>query len=357
MKRRPCLLVLLTLIPLVAAAGCGQATPTTQPTPVAETTKTATTAPSPTPLPQPTATPEPPAAPAEELLAPQGIPQETYYTPNTALPIEERVADLLARMTLAEKIGQMTLVEKGSIVDTDITQRAIGGLLSGGGGYPETNTPDAWASMVDGFQEHALQSRLGIPLIYGVDAVHGHNNVYGAVIFPHNVGLGAANDPTLMERIGRVTAVEMIATGIYWNYAPCVAVPQDIRWGRTYEGYGEDPELVSTLGAAYLRGLQGNDLAAPDTVLATAKHYVGDGGTAWGSSTNPGYRIDQGVTEVDEATLRAVHLPPYVAAIEAGAKNIMISYSSSRRNWALTALWYPIGVASTRSRMTTTRPW
>jgi beta-glucosidase len=255
------------------------------------------------------------------------VPENAAYQ-QAALPIEERVADLLARMTLAEKVGQMTLVEKGSIVEEDITKRAIGGLLSGGGGYPEPNTAEAWAQMVDGFQTYALESRLGIPLIYGVDAVHGHNNVYGAVIFPHNIGLGAAGDPELMERIGRVTAAEMIATGIYWNYAPAVSVPQDARWGRTYEGYSENTELVSTLATAYLRGLQGESLAAPDTVLATPKHFIGDGGTTWGSSTSPGYEIDQGVTEVDEATLRAVHLPPYVAAIEAGARSIMVSYSS-----------------------------
>jgi beta-glucosidase len=255
------------------------------------------------------------------------VPEDAAYK-QADLSITDRVADLLERMTLEEKVGQMTLVEKNSIVEKDITHRTIGGLLSGGGGYPETNTAEAWAEMVDGFQEYALASRLGIPLIYGVDAVHGHNNVYGAVIFPHNIGLGAAGDPTLMERIGRATAAEMVATGIYWNYAPAVSVPQDIRWGRTYEGYSEDTELVSMLAAAYLRGLQGDDLSDPLTVLATPKHFVGDGGTAWGSSTTPGYQIDQGVTEVDEATLRALHLPPYVAAIEAGARCIMISYSS-----------------------------
>jgi beta-glucosidase len=255
------------------------------------------------------------------------VPEDAAYKQDD-LPIAERVADLLARMTLAEKVGQMTLVEKGSIVEQDITGRGIGGLLSGGGGYPETNTAAAWAEMIDGFQEHALASRLGVPLIYGVDAVHGHNNVYGAVIFPHNIGLGAAGDVGLMARIGRATASDMIATGIYWNYAPAVSVPQDIRWGRTYEGYSEDTELVSALATAYLRGLQGDDLADPLSVLATPKHFVGDGGTAWGSSTTPGYQIDQGVTEVDEATLRAIHLPPYLTAIEAGARSIMISYSS-----------------------------
>ncbi len=255
------------------------------------------------------------------------VPEDAAYK-QADLPIKDRVADLLERMTLEEKVGQMTLVEKGSIVESDITQHTIGGLLSGGGGYPETNTAEAWAEMVDGFQEYALESRLGIPLIYGVDAVHGHNNVYGAVIFPHNIGLGAAGDAELMERIGQATAIEMVTTGIYWNYAPAVSVPQDVRWGRTYEGYSEDTELVSTLAMAYLRGLQGDELSDPLTVLATPKHFVGDGGTAWGSSTTPGYQIDQGVTDVDEATLRAIHLPPYVDTIEAGARNIMISYSS-----------------------------
>ncbi len=265
---------------------------------------------------------------AQPSPTPTWIPVEedaAYKRPE--LPIEERVDDLLSRMTLEEKIGQMTLVEKNSIVSEDITKKYIGALLSGGGGYPDPNTPQSWAEMVNGFQEYALQSRLGIPLLYGVDAVHGHSNVYGAVIFPHNIGLGAARDAALMERIGRATAAEMVATGIYWNYAPAVSVPQDIRWGRTYEGYSENTELVSSLAAAYLRGLQGTDLADSSTVLATVKHFVGDGGTVWGSSSTPGYMIDQGVTDVDEATLRAIHLPPYIAAIEAGAESIMISYS------------------------------
>jgi len=247
---------------------------------------------------------------------------------NPQLPVEERVEDLLARMTLEEKIGQMTQVEKNSIAKNDLTTRFIGSLLSGGGGYPVPNTPENWARMVNEFQAYALSSRLGIPLIYGVDAVHGHNNVAGAVIFPHNGGLGAANDPELMERIGRITAAEMVATGAYWNFGPVVAVPQDIRWGRTYEGYGENTALVATLGAAYLHGLQGDDLAGPATVLGTPKHYVGDGGTAWGTPSTANYMLDGGTTEVDEATLRAIHLPPYVAAIEAGAKSIMISFSS-----------------------------
>ncbi len=268
------------------------------------------------------AVPEPTPGPEREA-----VPADAPYK-NPDLPVDERVADLLARMTLADKIGQMTLVEKNSIIPDDIAARGIGGLLSGGGGYPTPNTPEAWAEMVDDFQAYALESPLAIPLIYGVDAVHGHNNVQGAVIFPHNIGLGAANDPALMAQIGRVTALEMIATGIYWDYAPVVAVPQDIRWGRTYEAYGENTDLVTALAVAYMQGLQGEDLAAPDTVLATPKHYVGDGGTAWGSSTTGSYQLDQGVTDVDEATLRAIHLPPYAAVIEAGSQNIMTSYSS-----------------------------
>ncbi|MBN1286825.1 MAG: glycoside hydrolase family 3 C-terminal domain-containing protein [Anaerolineae bacterium] len=258
-----------------------------------------------------------PPAPAVEDNAP-------YRDPD--LPVAERVDDLLARMTLAEKIGQMTLVEKNSILPNDITGVYIGALLSGGGGYPPENTPAAWAAMVNGFQAYALATRLGIPLLYGADAVHGHNNVRGAVIFPHNIGLGAADDPELMEQIGRVTALEMAATGVYWNFAPVVAAPQDIRWGRTYEGYSENTERVARLAAAYLRGLQGDDLAARTTVLATPKHFVGDGGAVWETSTR--YIIDQGVTDVDEETLRAVHLPPYIAAIDAGAMSIMASFSS-----------------------------
>ena len=185
--------------------------------------------------------------------------------------------------------------------------------------------------MVTGFQEYALQSRLGIPLLYGADAVHGHNNVVGAVIFPHNIGLGATRNPELVEEIGRATAASVAATGVSWNFAPTVTVPQDIRWGRTYEGYSENTELVTELGTAYLRGLQGDDLASADTVLATAKHYLGDGGTIFGTSTQEiikPYILDQGDTQVDEETLRAVHLPPYEAAVAAGAHSIMASFSS-----------------------------
>jgi beta-glucosidase len=243
---------------------------------------------------------------------------------DASLSPEERADDLLARMTIDEKIGQMTLVEKNSINPDDITGLFIGGLLSGGGGSPGSNTPEGWAEMVDGFQEKALATRLAIPMIYGADGVHGHNNLRGAVIFPHNIGLGATRNPELVEKTCNITAQEMMATGIYWNYAPVVAVPQDIRWGRIYEGFSENTDLVSELAVACLKGMQ----SGSPYVVATPKHFVGDGGTVWGSSTTGDYDIDQGVTDVDEATLRAIHLPPYKAAIDAGAQSIMVSFSS-----------------------------
>jgi beta-glucosidase len=235
-------------------------------------------------------------------------------------------------MTLAEKIGQMTQVENRSIAPDEVAEHAIGSVLSGGGGNPEPNTPANWATMVHSYQEAALQTRLGIPLLYGVDAVHGHSNVRGAVVFPHNIGLGASRDASLVKRIGRITALEALATGIHWVFAPAVSVPQDVRWGRTYEGFSEDTDLVTQLGVAHLQGLQSvdgtTDLGHPQTVLASVKHFVGDGGTTWGSNTTNDWIIDQGETEVDEATLRAIHLPPYIAALEAGARNIMVSHSS-----------------------------
>lgn len=248
---------------------------------------------------------------------------------NPDLPIAERVADLLGRMTLEEKIGQMTLIEKNSIDPAAVAAYAIGGVLSGGGGYPAgNNTVAGWAEMVNGYQAAALSTRLAIPIIYGVDAVHGHNNLAGAVIFPHNIGLGAARNPDLVAEIGRITALEMMATGIYWNYAPVLAVPQDIRWGRTYEGYSENTDLVTELATAMLVGLQGDDIGLPTSVLGTPKHYVGDGGTAFGTSPLSDGLLDRGVTDVDEAELRAVHLAPYISAIENGARSIMISFSS-----------------------------
>jgi beta-glucosidase len=247
--------------------------------------------------------------------------------------VDERVAALLGEMTVDEKIGQMTQVEKNSIDPANSAAFYLGSILSGGGGYPDPNTPRAWYEMVDAYQQAALGTRLGIPMIYGVDAVHGHNNVEGATIFPHNVGLGAMNDPALVEQVCRATALEMNATGIRWDFGPVIAVPQDIRWGRAYEGYGEDPDLVSRLGTACIKGLQGAGLSAEGTSAATAKHFIGDGGTAFGSSTATGptgpYLLDQGVDQMDEATLLELFLPPYQAAVDSGARIVMASYSST----------------------------
>lgn len=246
---------------------------------------------------------------------------------NPDLPVEERVEDLLSRMTLEEKIGQMTLVENRTMTVDSVTSFMIGGVLSGGGGYPTPNNAESWAEMVDGFQSGALATRLAIPLIYGVDAVHGHNNVYGATIFPHNIGLGATRNAELVAQTAEITAKEMIATGIYWDYAPVMAIPQDIRWGRTYEGFGENTELVDELSNAYMLGLQGN-LGDPLSVLATPKHYVGDGSAMWGTSPFGTSNIDRGDARIDEATLRSRDLVPYLDAIENGAMSIMASYSS-----------------------------
>ena len=260
-------------------------------------------------------------------------PGEVIYT-DPSQPVEARVEDLLKRMTLEEKIGQMTQVEKNSISAGDITKYYIGSILSGGGGSPSSNTVEAWYAMVEGYQDEALKTRLAIPLIYGVDAVHGHGNLQNATIFPHNIGLGATNNPELVEKIGRATAEEILATGIPWNFSPVVAVVQDARWGRTYEGFGEETALVTSLGTAYVKGMQtleDGDAVSPSQsifTLATPKHYLGDGATLWGSSRTENYELDQGNMQVPETVLRELFLPPYQSAVDAGALNVMTSFSS-----------------------------
>ncbi|MGW3175607.1 glycoside hydrolase family 3 N-terminal domain-containing protein [Streptomyces sp. NPDC001153] len=251
---------------------------------------------------------------------------------NSRLPVRKRVADLLSRMSLQEKAGQMTQAERGAVgTGGDIAAYDLGSLLSGGGSTPTPNTPEAWARMVDGFQLRAQATRFQIPLIYGVDAVHGHNNLAGATIMPHNIGIGASRDPRLAERTGAVTAAEVRATGIPWDFAPCLCVSRDERWGRSYESFGEDPALVQSM-ETIIQGLQGRadgrDLSRNDKVLATAKHFVGDGGTAYGSSTTGTYTIDQGVTTVTRQQLQDIHLAPYRTAVERGIGTVMPSYSS-----------------------------
>jgi beta-glucosidase len=239
-----------------------------------------------------------------------------------------QVQELLSKMTLDEKIGQMTQPDQQFLKDIgDIQKYHLGSLLSGGDSDPKAgNTLEDWTEMVDRYQSEALKTRLHIPLLYGIDAVHGHNHVLGAVIFPQNIGLGCTRNPELVEKAARVTAEEVRATSINWAFAPCVTVPQDIRWGRTYEGFGENPGLVAMLGAAAVRGLQGQDLDSPLSVLACAKHFAGDGGTTWGTGLNK--MLDRGDTRMDEAKLRKLHMQGYVAAVGAGVASVMPSYSS-----------------------------
>ena len=239
----------------------------------------------------------------------------------------EFVETLMSDMTLKEKIGQMTQVDRQFLNDiSDISKYGFGSLLSGGGSTPATNDPKAWADMYDSYQREALKTRLQIPLIYGIDAVHGHNNVVGATIFPHNIGLGATRDAALVEAVARATALEVAATGMDWDFAPCLAVPDDYRWGRTYEGFSEDTDLVSQLGGAAVRGYQSTDISNPQSVLACAKHFIGDGGTTFGTGLNN--LIDRGNLAISEEELRKRHLPPFQKAIDEGVATFMAAYNT-----------------------------
>lgn len=247
---------------------------------------------------------------------------------------ESQARELLAKMTLEEKVGQMTQAEQDALQELgDIRTYALGSLLSGGSSDPKAgNSLTAWTDLYDRVQKESLKSRLGIPLVYGIDAVHGHNNVLGATIFPHNIGLGCTRNPKLIEEAARITAHEVRATGINWTFAPCVTVPRDKRWGRTYEGFGESPELARTLGGAAVRGFQQNNLSNPLSVLACAKHWVGDGGTVMGTGTfgapNAKPMLDQGDTRLSERELLEIHGQGYLTAIKAGVGSIMPSYNS-----------------------------
>lgn len=252
--------------------------------------------------------------------------------PKALSSYDGKVRGILAKMTLDEKIGQMTQPDQVFLKDvSDIQKYYLGSLLSGGDSDPKAgNSLEAWTEMVDKYQAEALKTRLTIPLLYGVDAVHGHSNVLNAVIFPHNIGLGCTRNPQLVEKAARITAEEVRATGINWAFAPCVAVPRDERWGRTYEGFGETPELAGILGEAAVRGFQGSNLNNPLSVPACAKHFVGDGGTVFGSGTPRGRDrlLDQGDVRLDEKTLREIHLQGYISTVKAGVATIMPSYSS-----------------------------
>ncbi|KAL8057937.1 hypothetical protein ABFX02_04G216000 [Erythranthe guttata] len=246
-------------------------------------------------------------------------------------PLKVRVKDLMKRMTLEEKIGQMTQIER-EVASPDIMKKYfIGSIVSGGGSVPAPRaSPEEWVNMVNGFQNGSLSTRLGIPMIYGIDAIHGHNNVYNATIFPHNVGLGVTRDPELVKKIGSATALEVRATGISYTFAPCVAVCRDPRWGRCFESYSEDHTIVQSL-TEIIPGLQGDIPSdypkkfpfvnpGEKKVAACAKHFVGDGGTTNG--------INENNTVIDWNGMLSIHMPAYLDSISKGVSTVMISYSS-----------------------------
>jgi beta-glucosidase len=235
--------------------------------------------------------------------------------------IEAKVTALLDRMNLDQKIGQLIQAERQFITPQEVKDYHIGSVLSGGGSVPGDNRPEDWIMMNDAYWAASMQEderHLPIPAIYGVDAIHGNTNVIGAVVFPHNIGLGAAHDPDLLERVAEVTAKEIAATGVDWTFAPTLAVARNDHWGRTYESYSEDPAIVCEYAPRFIRGLQGD--FGEDKVIACAKHWVGDGATLHG--------IDQGDMCISEAELRRLHVPPYKAAIDAGVLTVMVSLSS-----------------------------
>jgi beta-glucosidase len=253
--------------------------------------------------------------------------------------VETRVKDLLGKMTLPEKIGQMTQPEIGSITAAEVKAFHIGSVLNGGGSWPDKDkhaTPAAWLALADSFWTASRTSNkaTSIPVIWGIDAVHGNNNVYGATLFPHNIGLGAAHDPCLIRDIGAATAQEVRATGQDWTFAPVLAVVQDDRWGRTYESYSENPAITRAYAFEAVSGLQGTQSTiGADHIISTAKHFIGDGGTSGGQ--------DQGVTDATEAQLMNVHGQGYYGAIAAGVQTVMVSYSS----------WTNDGVTATKGKL------
>ncbi|MEV5714023.1 glycoside hydrolase family 3 N-terminal domain-containing protein [Amycolatopsis mediterranei] len=252
-------------------------------------------------------------------LVPMASASATPLYRNPRASVSDRVDDLMARMTLDDKAGQMTEGERGAATPAQSAAARLGSILSGGGSTPAPNTPQAWADMIDAYQKAATSTGLGIPIIYGSDTVHGHNNVYGATVFPHNIGLGAANDPQLVREIGAITADEAAATGVKWGFAPCLCVARDDRWGRTYESFGEVPDNA-VANSVIVEGLQGRSLGDPASILATAKHFIGDGGTTGG--------VDQGNTQITLDELRKIHLPPFQAAVNHRVGSVMISFNS-----------------------------
>ena len=270
-----------------------------------------------------------PQATTPGTIDPETWPEVPWPFPQDAA-LEARIDALLATMSVEEKVGQIIQGDIGSVTPEDVRKYRLGSILAGGGSDPGgayNATPQAWLELADAFWEASMDTGGGgkaIPVIFGIDAVHGQSNIVGATLFPHNIGLGATRNPELMREIGRITAAETRVTGMEWAFAPTVAVPQDDRWGRTYEGYSEHPEVVASFSGAMVEGLQGKPGAADflddRRVMVSVKHYVGDGGTTDGK--------DQGNTEVSEAVLRDVHAAGYIPAIASGAQAVMASYNS-----------------------------
>ena len=240
---------------------------------------------------------------------------------------EQAITALLARMTVEQKVGQVVQGDISSVTPADLARYPLGSILAGGNSGPygdERADAATWAKLVQDYRAASLKAGAGVPILFGVDAVHGHSNVPGATIFPHNIGLGAAHDPDLIRRIGGATAAEIAGSGIEWTFAPTLAVPQDLRWGRSYEGYAADPALVKSYSAAMVEGLQGRLQPGKPLgllhVAASAKHFLADGGTSNGK--------DQGDAQISEAELVRTHAQGYPAAIDAGALTVMASFSS-----------------------------
>ena len=241
--------------------------------------------------------------------------------------INKKVDEIIEIMNIDEKIGQMTQIDQRFLdTITDISTYSIGSLFSGGGSHPEINEPQAWLDKYNKYQSESLKSRLQIPLIYGIDAVHGHNNVYGATIFPQNIGLGATNNPELIYKISEATSIEVAATGIDWTFSPCLSSPEDYRWGRTYEGFSSDPKRVEKLGEAAVMGYQNAKTSSGKSVVACAKHFIGDGNTEFGTGMRG--LVDRGNTEISPEELKLKLIPKYQAAVDANVQTVMASYNS-----------------------------
>ena len=272
-------------------------------------------------------------APSEEEGGVNGITPSSWpvvKTHSLDSGVEAKVDSILGKMTLEQKVGQVIQADSNAVTPEEVKQYRLGSVLSGGNSAPG-DLPyagaKAWLDAADAYFEASIDPEgveIAIPMVWGIDAVHGHTNLIGGTIFPHNIGLGAANDPVLVEKIAEITAAELSVSGHDWTFAPTLAVPQDDRWGRAYEGFSEDPEVVKSYGGAIVNGLQGEmgseQFMASGRVISSAKHYLGDGGTDKG--------VDQGDARISEAELRDIHLPGYITAIEAGAQSVMASFSS-----------------------------